>query len=266
MNWKLLTLVLGSVLFCFAACKKETVKQEDTGGHITLRFEHYNDGTPQVFDVMDYVNAAGNQYMVSNIQYFISNVTLYPETGDSIVIDEMKRIHYIDTDIASTLQWEVYDALPAGKYDSIAFTLGLNETENVSFAFVNPPESNMFWPEYLGGGYHYLKLNGKWLETDQSTQNRPFEFHLGRLKVYDGQHVLQETYPNYFRVVLPESVFVIDNEQRRVLRIIMNTEEWFQNPHVYDHNEWGAYIMNNPEAMNIAKENGYNVFTLKFVE
>ena len=28
--------------------------------------------------------------------------------------------------------------------------------------FVNPPEVNMMWPDVLGGGYHYLMLNGKW--------------------------------------------------------------------------------------------------------
>jgi hypothetical protein len=35
--------------------------------------------------------------------------------------------------------------------------------------YVNPPESYMFLPNFLGGpngGYHYLKLNGKWLDTN----------------------------------------------------------------------------------------------------
>ncbi len=41
----------------------------------------------------------------------------------------------------------------------------------------------------------------------------------------------------------------------------MNLENWFQQPHVYNHDEFGGDIMQKQEAMQIAKENGWNVFT-----
>ncbi len=48
--------------------------------------------------------------------------------------------------------------------------------------------------------------------------------------------------------------------------IIMHIENWFKDPHIYDHDVWGGYIMQNQDAMQIVKENGYNVFSVKIVK
>ena len=39
----------------------------------------------------------------------------------------------------------------------------------------------MFWPEMLGGGYHYMKMNMIW--SDTSALN-PFNMHLGIGQIY----------------------------------------------------------------------------------
>jgi hypothetical protein len=41
----------------------------------------------------------------------------------------------------------------------------------------------------------------------------------------------------------------------------MNIEQWFENPNVYDHNQWGGDIMEQQDAMALAVENGWNVFS-----
>ncbi|MDZ7740495.1 MAG: hypothetical protein U5Q03_01720 [Bacteroidota bacterium] len=46
----------------------------------------------------------------------------------------------------------------------------------------------------------------------------------------------------------------------------MNIENWFKEPHVYDHNIWKGYIMQNQEAMSLARDNGQNVFSLEVTE
>ena len=43
----------------------------------------------------------------------------------------------------------------------------------------------------------------------------------------------------------------------------MNVENWFKNPHTYDHNYWGSHIMQKQDAMHMLKENGWNVFDMK---
>lgn len=250
------------------ACTEDEPEQpDDTSGKIILNFIHHLNGVPVQFDTLMYVNAAGNPYLINEIQYNISDITLYNHNGSEILIDDWKDIHYVDTDIPASQSWEVFDKIPEGTYDSIAFTFGILEAKNISFMFVNPPESFMFWPEYLGGGYHYLKLNGKWLEEGQQTMNTPFDFHLGPGQIY-------YSYPdsitgfvhNEFRISLSNSGFSMVKGRIMEFNIIMKIENWFKNPHIYDHDVWGGYIMQNQDAMQLVKENGWNVFSIELVK
>lgn len=251
----------------FIACKdNEPDPPEEKTGKIILHFKHHLDGNSVQFDTLMYLNAAGNPYLVNEIQYFISDITLH-KSGSEFIINDWKDIHYVDTDIATTQIWEVFDKIPQGAYDSLSFTFGIPEVKNNSFMFVNPPESFMFWPEYLGGGYHYLKLNGKWLEANQQTQTTPFDFHLGRGQIYFSYPDSITGYiPNEFKVSLPGSGFQLNTGQTVNINIIMNIENWFNEPHIYDHDIWGGYIMQNQDAMQVAKENGHNVFSVEIIK
>jgi len=262
-------ILLFLIIFSFiVGCKKNNeineTNEEEKFASITLKFSHYNGGKLIEFDTMIYENEAGNKYLVNEIQYFISDVVLHKSDGEDILIDEWKDIHYIDTDILSTQTWKIPDKLAAGNYNSISFTFGISEAKNHTLMFLNPPERDMFWPEYLGGGYHYMKQNGKWL-SDENTIN-PFDFHLGVGQIY-------HSYPdsitgfiqNYFQVNLPSSSFDLIENQTKEIEISMNTENWFRNPNIYDHNVYGGDIMQNQEAMNLACENGHNVFTVKIL-
>jgi hypothetical protein len=250
------------VPFLIISCKD---KKEDAevNGKINIHFDHNVNGNPLEVDTLKYINAAGNPYLISEIQYFISDVILYKGDGTSQLIDAKKDIHYVDTDLPETHTWEVFDGIPAGHYDSIAFTFGISQDKNHSFMFVNPPESFMFWPEYLGGGYHYMKLNGKWLEDGQTVQTTPFNCHLGIGQIYFN-------YPdsiigfihNDFRVSLPGSSFDMGSGEKKQINLTMNIENWFKEPHIYDFDVWGSYTMQNQEAMQTLRENGHNVFSV----
>ena len=266
-----LILIAGLAIFLLSAslsgCDKNKDKPPDPGpGKITFSFNHLIDGQPVIFDSLMYTNAAGNKYMVNEIQYFISDVTLYKSDGAEKTIKDWQDIYYVDTDLENTWSWEVYDDITPGTYDSISFIFGITDKKNISFMYVNPPERDMFWPEYLGGGYHYMKLNGKWLEEGQTWQTTPFDFHLGRGQIY-------YSYPdsiigfidNSFRVSLPNSGFSISAGQRKYIEIQMNVENWFKDPHIFDLDVYGGYIMQNQEAMQIAKENGHNVFSVRIL-
>jgi hypothetical protein len=247
--------------------KDEPADPETDHGKITFSFLHLESGQPLVFDTLAYVNEAGNPYMVSEIQYFISDVTLFRNDGYSRVIGDWQDLYYVDTDLEETLRWEVYDKIEPGIYDSIGFRFGISAEKNISFMYVNPPERDMFWPEYLGGGYHYLKLNGKWLPEGQGVQTHPFNFHLGI-----GQEYF--SYPdsitgfihNDFWVSLPGSDFKISDGETVHFEIQMHVENWFHNPHTYDHDFYGGDIMQNQEAMLKGRENGWNVFTMGMKE
>ena len=228
-------------------------------GKLKFEFYHYCDGSPLDFDIRKYVNEAGNEYMVNEIQYFISDITLHRADGSKYLINAWKDIHYVDTDIPSTHEWKVFDDIVAGEYEKITFTFGINEEKNQSLMYTDPPESLMFWPEYLGGGYHYLKLNGKWLDTNQL--ERPFNFHLGIGQIYDpSSGDITGFIQNYYTVEVPASAFTIDKDQETTIKLVMHIDRWFKNPHTYDHNYWGGDIMQKQDGMKVGCENGHNVF------
>lgn len=249
------------VVFTLLSCNKTDGPTTETSGKINFYFDQKINGSNIDFDTLMYVNAAGNHYMVNEIQYFISDVVLYKNDGSSLLLDAWEDIHYVDTDLPETREYAFQDKIPAGTYDSISFTFGISEAKNQSLMFVNPPESYMFWPEQLGGGYHYMKLNGKWKNLDENIV--PFNMHLGIGQVYDtNSGEITGFVQNYFRVSLPNSGFTISNGDTLMFNVIMNADEWFENPNIFDLNYWGSHIMENQAAMQAVKENGHNVFEI----
>jgi hypothetical protein len=258
----LISIILISSLFSCKEKIEDPITEES--GNITFHFTHLINGENILFDTLIYTNEADNPYLINEIQYFISDVKLYYKNGNVKLLDDWKDIHYIDTDLPETHTWQVFDDIVADTYDSISFTFGISEEKNISFMYVNPPERDMFWPEYLGGGYHYMKLNGKWLEEGQTIQTTPFDFHMGIGQIYNSQDSIIGFVQNYFEVSLASSGFSISNGQQKDINLIMNVENWFKEPHIYNHDIWGGYIMQNQEAMQIAKDNGSNVFSIDF--
>jgi len=260
-------LILSGALmaFVFSCTKDEPAPKE---AKIVLNFTHFCEGQPLEYDTMKYVNAAGNHYLVNEIQYFISDVKLHRSDGTFQLIDQFEDIHYVDTDIPATQSWQVFDPIIAGNYEKVSFTFGISEAKNQSLMFVNPPERDMFWPDILGGGYHYLKLNGKWLADNSSI--KPFNFHLGIGQIYAGGEINTDSITgfvqNYFEVELPNSAFSIPDGDTLHFEIRMNVENWFQNPHIYNHDDWGGDIMQKQDAMKLGCENGEeDVFSIHVI-
>ena len=238
------------------SCKENPPTPEVEPINLVLNFLHNVE-----MDTIQYINAAGNPYSVSEIQYFISDVFLYKENGDKILLDAWDDIHYVDTDIPETSSYNIEGAVEPGNYIGLGFTFGINEIKNQSMLFVNPPESFMFWPEYLGGGFHYLKLNGKWLDQDGNT--KVYNFHLGIGQEYNEEGEIIGFIQNYFEIEFNINTFTVEAGQSIRAEILMDVNKWFTSPHDFDFNVWGGDIMQNQEAMNIGCENGFDVFSVE---
>lgn len=266
-NIKFFLLIIIAIL-TFNFCKKEKKETPIDTGKIRFIFTHLIDGKALQKDTMKYMNAAGNNYSVSEVKYFISDVTLYKTDGTKQLINQWEEIHYIDEGISETKTWNVYDKITIGTYDSITFVFGITKEKNKSFMYVNPPEVNMMWPDILGGGYHYLMINGFWKNT--LNQNEPYNFHMGIGQLYAGSTINTDSIiayvQNYFTVSLPHSSFTINKDETKEIQILMNIENWFKTPHIYDHNYWGGAIMQKQAAMQMAKENGWDVFSIGYIK
>lgn len=260
----LFSLVLETTLFLNSSCKNDKPGTGEPTGHISFTFSHLVDGLPLQKDAMKYVNAAGNPYEINQVMYFISDVTLHKSDGTKRLISDWTDIHYVDIDNPSTLTWDVYDDIATGAYDSVSFVFGITKEKNKSFLFVNPPEVNMMWPDVLGGGYHYMMLNGRW--KDDANIIKSYAFHIGIGQLYKSNVIEVDSIyafvQNYFNVKLANSAFTIEENKTKHIEIIMNIDSWFKTPHVYDHNYWGGAIMQNQAAMQMARENGFDVFKI----
>lgn len=252
-----------SLLTSIAACKKSEDRTIPSG-NVIFTMQHFVNGAILHKNELIYTNDAGNQYLITEVKYFISDITFYHPDGSRSMIREGKDIFYIDEDIPEAKTLRFPDRIPAGSYDSITFIFGIPEAKNKSFAFVNPPEVNMAWPQVLGGGYHYLMMNGKWKDTSGIIQS--FNFHLGIGQLYHGNNYSTDSIyafvQNYFTVRLPGSGFTLRDGETLKLNLQMNIESWFNTPHIYDHNYWGGAIMQNQTALEMVKENGCNVFSI----
>ncbi len=248
-------LLMLSMIWCGGCGKDDNLNSN--GGHLILDFKYVVDGSQIEFNQMKYTNSANNKYEVTEIQWFISDVTLHKLDGRTILLDSNDFAHYADTNIPSTQRWEIADLIPVGEYDAITVTFGIKGEKNKPMMYLNPPESDMMWPINLGGeegGYHYMKMNGFWMNPDN--ERTPFNFHLGVGQQYDDQKKVIGFIQNWFEITLANSAFSMSKGETKLLLLDMNVQNWFQNPNIYDFNVYGAKIMQNQEAMHAGCENG----------
>lgn len=239
-----------------AALLAVSCKERTEYGQIQLHIGYTVNGGALATDTLCYTNEADNLFLINEIQWFVSHMELHDSKGHWIPCE--KEVHYIDTDIPESHTF-LWDSIPAGEYDKVRFTFGLNENDNRTGRFVNPPESHMFWPEPLGGGYHYMKLNGKWHTANGELA--PLNVHLGI-----GQNADQSVfYQNYFDVELPAALSIKEYSTTGVI-LTMVIDNWFRNPNLYDFDFWGGSIMQNQAAQQALKENGADVFHLQIAQ
>ena len=241
------------------ACTKR-----DENAEINLNIGYEVNGKPLIIDSLCYVNEAGNQFLITEIQWFLSDIQLLDQNNEwhdlmqrdatDSIAELTEHIFYLDTDIpeSQTLHGK---KIPKGHYSTLRFTFGLDETDNQTGIFRNPPESEMFWPDVLGGGYHYMKLNGKYI--DQEDRFAPLAIHLGIGQNEDNT----QFYQNYFIVELPIDFDVTANTDDQ-LDLTMVIDNWFRNPHTIDFNEYGSHIMQNQTAQRLINGNGKDVFKI----
>lgn len=234
----------------FTSCKKDEDKTTlpTDSVQVNFTFNHRVGSAELQFDTIIYENAFGNIYSVSTLKYIISDFTFHKTDGTSFKIDDE---HYVDARDENTLLFTPGDKVAPGTYNSISFIFGLNEEKNVLGLFPNPPENNMEWPLPMGGGYHYMKLEGK--HNLSGTINN-FQAHTGPTMGA----------MNYIEITLPVSDLVIQGTQMTI-GLKMDINHWWDNPNMLDLNTITA-IMGDQEMQVMLQANGADVFGVESVK
>jgi len=240
------TFLILILLVTVIACKEE--EPDPNTVTVNLEFTHTVDEADLELDQMIYTNSVGQSFSIKTLKYFISSIKLYKLDGSIISFDD---IHYVDIRDAATLTYTLSEKISTGLYAGISFVHGLTSEENISGRFSEAPESLMEWPEPMGGGYHYMKLEG---EYKTKTSESFFNFHSGGL---DGKSYEVD-------VVLTDTDFTVQGTVVN-LKINMEIQNWFTNPVDWNFEYYGSAIMANQEAQQNVQKNGVDVYTYEVV-
>jgi len=210
---------------------------------LNINFTQTVNGDPLIVDSMMYTNQSNQNYSVQTVRYLISDINLHSENGTITLVDE---VHFIDFSIDSTLTLSIAEVYNAN-YTSISFTMGLASKNNVTNLFLNENFFPSFaWPEFLGGGYHYMQLEG-----DFNTVFNGYATHTGGTDGID--YSFNKTFP----------ITINATNNIRDIYINMEITNWYQNPEIFNLTTDG--IMGDINSQNILQANGIeDVFSVYY--
>ena len=230
-------LLITAITFLFTACKKD----EPLDTQLTINFTQTINSNTISQDNLNYTNAANQNYSVKQLAYLISDITLHDENGGNTLLKEM---HFIDIDKPKTLSFTI-NKLADAHYTSVSFTFGLDTSKNISNLYVNEDfHSTMAWPDMMGGGYHYMILEGNF-NNDTTFYNT----HIGGTMGMD------------FSFSNSDAFNLSTNAETSSASLTLNMEvnNWYNSPNEITLTTDG--IMGNSNMQMHLKQNGADVFS-----
>lgn len=227
------------------SCKKDksiTSNGSNVSTSATFKLVLKSDAPLFIWDSLCNTNAAGNYYSVVHLKMYVSNITLKKENGSSL---SFNKVYYLDP--SDSLKNSIaIDALPKGNYTEMSFLLGLDSIHNIDYGLPsNLDNLNMAWPTAMGGGYHFLKMEGYFL--DSLSVSNGYAIHLG-------------TNHNLSRISINKQM--VQEDGLHNYSLVFNINEVFVNPYLYDLNKEPVYTMSDSTAMYKIKTNIKDAFTI----
>ncbi|WBX77002.1 hypothetical protein PG911_01715 [Tenacibaculum ovolyticum] len=247
-----LILFLSLALFSCSSDNDELIKEVS----VKIKFSQNWDGTTiEKSDLANtkFTNKLGTKLSIEKLRYLVSKMTLTNGSNEATVFDDYKLVDLSDSESlihSSTLK------ISEGTYN-LSMTFGFNNDDNYKaegYQDLNSASWNV--PDMLGGGYHYMQMEGKFLNKDIEEQG--FAYHA--IRAVDKTDPVNLKFDDTFFTV---DLGVISIKNNATVEIKMNAAEWFRNPNDWDLNELNSMLMPNFEAQKLMSANGKNgVFSL----
>jgi len=173
----------------FVACQKDEVAP--TGqSTLSIQFDNIVGDKNLQLNTGSYTNAAGEDFKVSMLRYFISNIKVTSTAGVEYSVNQDSSYFLVAEDDAASQFLKV--KVPVAEYASISFVLGvdsLRSTMDVSkrTGVLDPTggmDDGMYWG--WNSGYIFFKMEGNssFAPPDPSGQNK-FRYHIGGFGGYN---------------------------------------------------------------------------------
>ena len=162
-------------------------------GKLSLKFDNMVGNQDLKLDSITYINGSGEDFTVSRLNYFISNIKLVREDGKTYTIpQDSSYFRILESDPKS--QIITLNQLPEGNYTGMEYIIGVDSLRSVSGiekrgGALDPASDHendgMYWA--WSSGYIFLKLEGS--SSKASSANGKYYYHIGFFGGYDSKTV-----------------------------------------------------------------------------
>lgn len=187
----LITLMTAGILVGgFLACQTNDLPAVQSGSFV-LTFDNMVGSEDLKLNTGTYTNSTGEQFSVSLLNYFVSNIRLKRADGSEYVVPQDSSYFLVkETDTAS--QRVVLNQVPAGDYvgvsfligvDSLRSTMGIDRRKGV-LEPAGAHNGGMYWD--WNSGYIFFKLEGTSPQAPTGpTGGKGFIYHVGFFGGYE---------------------------------------------------------------------------------
>jgi hypothetical protein len=216
------------------------------GAQVNLQFNNMANGKSLVLQDSAYQNAFGEDYQLTRLRYYLSNVQLLGAKPSAI-----SNVFLVDAAAPEPVVLQ----LKPGVYKSLQFTLGVDSALNCSGAQAGAldPMKGMFWT--WNTGYIYFKMEGYSAASTADLQR--IEYHIGG---YRSPYIAARN----ISLQLPQPLRVKAGEQYNI-SIAANLDRFWQGATDLHIAQQALLMQPGKEAFQLA-DNIAGMFTVQAVE
>lgn len=199
-----------------------------------------------------YHNENGDDFYITTFKYYISNIILTKQNGEKVNMPESYFL--INAADSSTLTQEL-KGVPAGKYKSISFTIGVDSLRNFAGAQTGclDPAKGMFWT--WKSGYIFVKMEG--VSSKSNSKKNRLTYHIGGA-------IAPENTIRSFSSELPKKLKINDRSSAQI-DIAVNAAALFRGTTKVNFSDL-SFTMGGPKSVIIADNYANGLFNITAVK
>lgn len=244
-RFRLLLVVFVSMLFTACWEKEKEGNNPVNAGKIAISLAIVVDSFPLQYNQYSFQDPTQNNYSISNIEYYLSDIRLHQKAGNNTLT--LRSYVYVN---ASTNRTFSIEGIEPGTYDQLSFVFGIDSAHNYHGGIDNTVvNEDMQWPNTLGGGYHFMRFEGRYKENGNSTTHA-YAIHTGKT-------------PHQVKIALSIPDVVIEKGSSKELKLRFNLAEILRHPHAIDLSSLPGTIMNNDSIQSLIQDNLQDAFSIQ---
>lgn len=170
-------------LVTFSSCKKENATpayDEKKLATLSVQFDNIVGEKNLQLNTGMYTNASGEQFSISTLRYYISNIKVTASGGQTYTVPQDDSYFLVSEDNATSQFVKV--KVPEGEYTTLSFVLGVDSLRSTAkvdkrTGVLDPASEaggNMYWS--WNSGYIFFKMEGS---SAVAPGDKKFRYHIG---------------------------------------------------------------------------------------